>query len=66
MPGPCHGFPVLTVTSCTKFTKTPPRGSFVDRQGKRPGLIESGGLPGQFRKKMLIISATADITRAKN
>ena len=38
-------------------------GSFVDRQGKRPGLIESGGLPGhdQFRKKMLIISATATI-----
>ena len=40
-------------------------GSFVDRQGKRPGLIESGGFPGQFRKKMSIISATADILRAK-
>ena len=41
-------------------------GSFVDRKGKRAGPIESGGFPGQFLKKMLIISATADILRAKN
>ena len=28
-------------------------GSFVDRQGNRPGPIESGGFPSQFRKKKM-------------
>ena len=41
------------VHSFTKFTKTSPLGSFVSVRANDRGLIESGGLSGQFRKKKL-------------
>ena len=53
------------VYSFTKNTKKKRRlrGSFVDRQGKRPSKVV--GFPVNSEKKMSTIGATADILRAK-